>query len=97
MNMPDNLHIEVRVALLRNGKTLRSVSRDTEIPVQTISDVIMGKRGCKKRMPSVGAFRVLRALMPYLPADFADDLKREFPKNFTAAPAARKTAKRGRR
>lgn len=80
--MPVNLHIEVRVALLRNGKTLRGVSREAALPFATIHDVLRGRCGLKKKMPSVCAFRVLRALMPYLPADFAAELRREFPQVF---------------
>lgn len=93
--MPENLHIEVRVALLRNGKTLRSVSRDAALPIQTMSDVLLGKRGNRKVEPSTGAFRVFRALMPYLPSDFAKDLRREFPQ-FFGQPTT-KPSKRGGR
>lgn len=86
--MPANLHIEVRVALLRDGKSIRSVSREAKISDKTIFNVITGRCGTKKDEPSVAAVMVLRALMPWLPATFAADLRKEFPGYFAAPKAA---------
>lgn len=95
--MPANLHIEVSVALLRDRKTLRSVSREAHLPFETIRNVIGGRFGMKKKIPSSAAARVLRALRPYLPEDFVAQINREFPSIFAPSVTRHKKKQRGPR
>lgn len=68
--IPEGMAMELRIALMRKGKSLRAFARDSGLPIQTVHHVVRGERS---RGPAWE--RVMRAALPLLPAKMAAQIR----------------------